>query len=460
MKTRTHRHFVGIGGIGMSALARLALARGERVSGCDADESETVVQLRAEGASVSIGHAPLHVDDADEVVVTSAVDFAHPEVARAVQRGIPVTTRGAHLAHLVDLRRGIAICGTHGKTTTTAMTHTILRGCGLDAGLALGGIDIALGTNAVSGSSPWFVTEADESDGSFALLHPQIAVLTNLEDDHVTDAGAMERLNASFESFLAELPEEGVAIIGTENARSARLSHITRRARTLTFGLAAPTDIAAENIRFQGFGSSFDVISSGVCAGSFELAVPGLINVENALAAIAVGRALELPFAQIAQTLREFRGVRRRFEILAETPQMVLIDDYAHHPTAVRETIAAARAGHVGPVVVVFQPHRYSRTAYHANNFAQAFREADIVYLTPVYAAAEMPLFGISERSIGEPLRSEGHDVQYVQSVADIPSRLEAEVPPGSLVLMLGAGSITYAAQALAQRLRLSAVVR
>ncbi|MHB8461614.1 MAG: Mur ligase family protein, partial [Vulcanimicrobiaceae bacterium] len=306
-------HFVGIGGIGMSALARLALAGGSTVSGCDVKDSPLLRALRSEGARVLIGHSRDHVSGAAELVVTSAVNVKAEEVTAARDAGIPVTTRGALLARFVDVRRGIAICGTHGKTTTTAMTHAALRGGNIDAGLALGGIDVALGTNAVVGTSAWFVTEADESDGSFALLHPNIAVLTNLEEDHVNDAGEMERLVASFQAFFAELPSDGYAIVGIDNARSAQIAGLSRTASTITFGFSEAADIRATHIDCAGLGSSFDIELRGEYQGRVYLHVPGRINIENALAAIAVAHAAGVSFSDIATGLAKFMGVRRRF---------------------------------------------------------------------------------------------------------------------------------------------------
>lgn len=443
-------HFVGLGGIGMSALARLALASKSTVSGCDTRDSSLLAQLRSEGARVSIGHAPAHVEYAREIIVTSAIHATSEEVARARELGIPVTTRGALLARFADVRNGIAICGTHGKTTTTAMTHAALRGGAIDAGLALGGIDVSLGTNAHVGTSPWFVTEADESDGSFALLHPQIAVLTNLEEDHVSDTNEMDNLVAAFRVFFDRLPKNGCAVVGIDNARSERFTTHSRDCATLTFGFSDLADVRATEINAIALGSRFVVHIHGERRGDVELRVPGRINIENALAAIAVAHAVNVPFSDIVRGLAEFSGVRRRFDVLAHSPRAIIVDDYAHHPTAIRETIAAARTYHDGPVVVAFQPHRYSRTAYLAREFTEALRDADTVYLAPIYAASEAPIDGINERTIGDPLIRDGHDIRYVDDVRALPEKIAREAPYGALVLMLGAGNITEAAAHLA----------
>ena len=445
-------HFVGIGGIGMSAIARVLLARGATVSGSDVKETPLTQELRGDGVAISIGHDAANIGDADVVVVSSAIDRHNPEYVAAQRRGIEVLHRGEMLARLLRGRRGIAICGTHGKTTTTAMIHCVLRNSGVDAGLALGGIDATSHTNAHDGTSPWFVTEADESDGSFALLSPEIAVVTNIENDHLASDDELPQLVRAFAEFLQRLPLGGQAVIGVDNELSASLCDHELAATLVRFGLNGGADLQIERLRFAGLGSSFDVVAGSERLGTVELGVPGAMNVANALAAIAVGRALELPFERIARALREFRGVRRRFDILAQTPRMIVVDDYAHHPTAVRATIGAARQYHSGPIVVAFQPHRYTRTAFLASEFAGALRGADTVYLAPVYGASEPAIPGVSERSIGQPLAALGANVVYVERVEDLEERLLSQAPPGALVLMLGAGNITDVAARLAAR--------
>jgi UDP-N-acetylmuramate--alanine ligase len=443
-------HFVGIGGIGMSAIARILLARGEAVTGSDVSDSPLLDELRNLGAAISVGHDTRNVNGARAVVVSSAIDTANPEYRHAEEQGIPIVRRGEMLRRIMEGSKGIAICGTHGKTTTTAMTAAILRAANIDASLVLGGIDVNTGTNAHNGSAPWFLTEADESDGSFSLLEPSVAVVNNIENDHLSSDAELPKLIASFDQFLARLPQDGVAIVGVDNPQSRSIAGSPRRARTVTFGIAEDADIHAANIRFAHLDSTFDVIAGGVCLGSAQLSVPGAINIENALAAIAVGRALEVPFVKIANALAQFRGVRRRFEILAKTRRMIVVDDYAHHPTAVRATIAAARQYHRGPVIVAFQPHRYTRTAYLGLAFVDALRGADEVYLAPVYSASEAPIEGVSERTIGEPLAAGGTPVHYVKYVHDLRALLQAQAPPNALVLVLGAGNITKVARDIA----------
>lgn len=447
-------HFIGIGGIGMSALARLLQASGETVRGSDVAESVLIGRLREEGIDVRIGHETQNVAEADRVVFGSAIDRNNPEYLEARRLRIPLVHRGELLAEMLHGARGIAISGTHGKTTTTAMVHAVLRAAGIDASLVLGGIDVALESNAHLGKDAWFVTEADESDGSFVLLRPEIAVVTNIENDHLSSNDELPRLIDAFAEFVAHVPERGLIAVGSDDERIASMLQRGYRAGIVRFGIENAADLRAANIQFSGLNASFDVIVGGVCIGVADLRAPGLMNVRNALAAIAVGRHLQIPFTRIARALAEFRGVRRRFDVLEAGTQMTIVDDYAHHPTAIRETISTARAYHHGPLIVAFQPHRYSRTAFLARDFAEALSAADRVYLAPVYAASERPLPGIDSDSIAQPLRAMGAQVQCVASVDALEPALLADVPRGSLVLMLGAGDITDVAARLAQRVR------
>jgi len=446
-------HFIGISGIGMSALARILMQRGYRVSGSSDRRTELTERLGREGARINVGHAAANLGEAETVIVSSAIANENVEFAAARDRGIPVLHRGALLAQLMADRRGIAIAGTHGKTTTTAMVARTLEGGGFDPSVIVGGERIDTGTNARDGRGAWLVSEADESDLSFLDLRPEIAVVTNVENDHISSDAELPRLVAAFESFAASVPPHGWALIGIDEPRSAALAERLPGVRVRTFGFGANANVRAAAASYANFGSRFTVIADGRVAGEIELAVPGAINVLDALPAVAIGLELGVPFATIAQALRGFRGVRRRFEILARAPRMTLVDDYAHHPTAVAATIAAARADFAGPVVVAFQPHRYTRTRYLAGDFARALRGADQVVLTDVYAASEVRLPGVDATTIGAPLAALGGRVSYVASVDELPAHLLAHAPHGALVLMLGAGSITGAAAALAHEL-------
>jgi UDP-N-acetylmuramate--alanine ligase len=448
----TTYHFVGVGGIGMSAIARVLLARDEAVSGSDVTVTPLLEQLRREGVRVTIGHHARNVRDAQTVVVSSAIDSRNPESLAAARNGIPVLHRGEMLARLLRGRRGISVSGTHGKTTTTAMIHAVLRRGGIDAGLVLGGIDASLRSNAHDGTSPWFVTEADESDGSFALLEPSIAVVTNIENDHLTSDDELPALARAFAEFLAKLPDDGLAVVGVDNPLSASLTAHELRARIVTCGFAAEANVRPQEVRYENFGSAFVVCSRDRRLGRVELRVPGAMNVQNAVAAIAVGIEMGVPFTAIAAGLGEFRGVHRRFEVTLAGERATIVDDYAHHPTAVRATIAAARRYHRGELVVAFQPHRFTRTAFLAREFAGALHGGDRIYLTPIYAASEPAIPGVSERLIGESLTASGASVTYVRSVDELEQRLFEEIPPGAMVLLLGAGDITGVAERLAAR--------
>jgi UDP-N-acetylmuramate--alanine ligase len=447
-------HFVGISGIGMSALARILLQRGYRVTGSSDRATPLTARLSKEGATIAIGHEAKNVGAARTVVVSSAIGAENPEVLAARERDLEIVHRGALLAHLMEGRRGIAVAGTNGKTTTTAMVASVLEAGGIDPAVVVGGERADTNSNARDGKGAWFVAESDESDGSFLDLRPEIAVVTNVENDHVTCDEEFGKLVASFERFLDCVAPHGLALVGVDEPRAAALAGKAREARTRTFGFSANADLRVLEVTYVDFGSRAVLACGEKTSGVLELAVPGAINVRNALAAVAIGLELGLSFETIAAALAGFQGVHRRFELLAQTPRMSIVDDYAHHPTAVGATLAAARAGFSGPIVAVFQPHRYTRTAYLAGDFARALRGADRVVLTDVYAASEPPIDGATAAAIGEPLRALGTEVAYVGDVGALPAYLLANAPEGALVLFLGAGSITSAAAELARELR------
>jgi UDP-N-acetylmuramate--alanine ligase len=441
-------HLVGIGGIGMSAIARLLLARGARVSGSDVHRSELIAQLETEGAVVAIGHRAENVGTPDLVIVSSAIAHENPEFVAALERGIDIKTRGAMLAELTGSRKTIAIAGTNGKTTTTAMAATILEYAGVEPTYAIGGLRVDTGTNAGAGAGPWFVTESDESDGSFLHLHPTIAVVTNVENDHLSSDDELPGLLAQFATFVQRVPPDGCAIIGLDNRGSAFIAKNATVPKT-TFATRADADLMARDIVYDGLGSRFMLVERGHELGEVRLHVPGEINVQNALAAIAVARMLKVEPATIAEALDAFRGVRRRFEIVGSRGGVTIVDDYAHHPTAIAQTIAAVRGYTSKPILVAFQPHRYSRTRYLAADFAAALSTADAVLLAPIYAASEAPIPGVSERSIGEPLAATGTPVTYVTSVDDLLEAVPRAIGSEAVVLMLGAGSISAVAHRL-----------
>jgi UDP-N-acetylmuramate--alanine ligase len=433
----------------MSAIARLLLARGAQVSGSDVQRTPLIAMLEAEGVRVTIGHRAENVGDAAVVVVSSAIAQDNPEFVDAIERKLDVVTRGAMLAELAKGHKLVAVAGTHGKTTTTAMLASIFEAAGLDPTVAVGGIRVDSGTNARVGNGTWFVTESDESDGSFLYLNPTIAVVTNIENDHVASDADLPRLLAQFTVFANKVPAHGKVVVGNDNRASKAVGR-QAQAPVSTFATRdSDADLTATDVRYADLGARFTVCDRGVELGEIELHVPGEINVQNALAAIGAARAVGIRFDDIVPALAAFRGVQRRFEVVGRGT-LTIVDDYAHHPTAIAQTIAAARDfAHDGPLIVAFQPHRYTRTQYLKDEFATALAGADHVYLTPVYAASEKPIDGVSERIIGDPLAASGTPVTYVTDVEDLLDILPRETPEGALILMLGAGSITTVAHHL-----------
>lgn len=450
--TNTTYHLVGVGGIGMSALARLLLARGVQVSGSDVRRTPLVARLAEEGVRTFIGQQAENVGpDVDVVVVSSAIARDNPEFVEALERKLRIVTRGEMLAELAKGHKLVAVAGTHGKTTTTAMLATIFEGAGLDPTVAVGGVRVDTGMNARSGAGTWFVTESDESDGSFLHLAPTIAVVNNIENDHISSDEELPRLVEQFAVFINKVPAGGRAIVGNDNPASTLVGRQSL-APVTTFGTRADADLTVSDLVYADLGSRFVVRERDVPLGEVRLCIPGEINVQNALGAIGAARAAGIPFEAIAQALAGFHGVRRRFEIVSRGT-ITVVDDYAHHPTAIAQTIAAARGYTAAPVVVAFQPHRYTRTRYLKDAFVSALANADRVILAPVYAASEAPIPGISERSIGEPLAAGGTPVSYVRDVEELLEVVPREAPAGSLVLMLGAGSISAVAHRLGERI-------
>jgi UDP-N-acetylmuramate--alanine ligase len=445
-------HLVGVGGIGMSAIARLLVARGARVSGSDVRRSPLVARLEAEGIRICVGHRAENLgDELDVVVVSSAIARDNPEFVAALERRLTIVTRGEMLAELAKGHKLVAVSGTHGKTTTTAMLASIFEEAALEPTVAVGGVRVDTGTNAHAGRGPWFVTESDESDGSFLHLSPTIAIVNNIENDHIASDAELPRLLAQFVEFANKVPPQGRLVVGTDNAGSTLVGK-QALAPVTTFATRAPADLTASGVVYENLGSRFTVNELGNALGEIVLPVPGEINIQNALGAAGAARAAGISFDAVARALAKFHGVRRRFEIVGRGA-ITVVDDYAHHPTAIAQTIAAARGYGRAPVVVAFQPHRYTRTAYLKDDFARALDAADRVILAPVYAASEAPIPGISERSIGEPLAAHGKPVTYVADVEELLDVVPREAPDGALVLMLGAGSISAVAHRLGERI-------
>ena len=451
MLGRTRRvHFVGIGGSGMSGIAELLANLGYSVSGSDQHPSPVTERLASLGVRVYHGHAPEHVAGAEVVVTSSAVRPTNPEVVEAVRRRVPVIPRAEMLAELMRLRYAIAVAGAHGKTTTTSMIALMLERAGLDPTAVIGGRLRAFGSNARLGSGEWMVAEADESDRSFLKLFPTLAVITNIDHEHLENYGTFEALQQAFVEFANKVPFYGAVVACADDPGMANvLPRITRR--VMTYGLDAPADVTAEDVRLGPMTVSAVVrrrapTTGGAAAsevlGPLTLGVPGRHNLLNALAAVAVGAELGLTFEQIASGLAEFRGAERRFDIRGEPHGILIVDDYGHHPTEIAAVLAAARTLN-RRIVVAFQPHRYTRTHRLIAAFGPAFLGADHVLLTDIYAAGEAPIPGVTLDALAEEIkRSVTVPVEIVRNLRDVPQALARIARPGDLVLTLGAGSI------------------
>jgi UDP-N-acetylmuramate--alanine ligase len=452
MLGRTRRiHFVGVGGIGMSGIAELLANLGYQVSGSDAKRSDVTARLETLGVLVFTGHAAEHVGAADVVVTSSAISTDNPEVAEARRRAIPVIPRAEMLAELMRLRYGIAIAGAHGKTTTTSMVAVVLERAGLDPTAVIGGRLSAFGSNARLGRGDYMVVEADESDRSFLKLSPSIAVVTNIDHEHMESYGSWENLQQAFADFANKVPFYGAVVACADDpAVREMLPRLTRR--VMTYALddrgAADADIVGTGLALEAFGSSCTVqhtLLDGqrVQLGTLRIQVPGRHNMLNALAAVAVGLEVGVPFARVASAMAGFAGAERRFQRRGEANGVLVVDDYGHHPTEIAAVIAAARAGINRRVVVVFQPHRYSRTSQLLGAFGAALGAADEIVLTDIYAAGEAPIPGITVDTLADAIRSTARcPVHVVKALDEVPAAVAALAQSGDLVMTLGAGSI------------------
>lgn len=443
-------HFVGIGGIGMSGIAEVLLNLGYHVSGSDLRQSPTTERLDRLGGRVHIGHAKEHVRGADVVVISSAVDGENPEVQAARQDAIPVIPRAEMLAELMRLKFGVAVSGTHGKTTTTSLLACILAEAGLDPTVVIGGKVNSLGSNARLGQGDYMVAEADESDGSFLKLSPTIAVLTNIDPEHMEHYGSMERLEEAFLSFVNKTPFYGLVVACLDHPTVQGLLPRVRK-RYVTYGLSAQADFSARDVRFEGPSARFELLVRGAPAGPMRLNMPGEHNVLNALATVAVAEELEIPLEVTSRALASFAGVQRRFTVKGERDGILVVDDYGHHPAEITTTLAGARRSYgERRVVAVFQPHRYTRVRDLAEEFVQSFNDADMVLVSDIYPAGEAPLPGISAEPLAASIRKHGHKgVRYVGSLQPTLEALYEVTAPGDLVITLGAGNIWRVGAAL-----------
>jgi len=437
-------HFVGVGGIGMSGLAELLKTVGLRVTGSDLRESESTRRLVELGIPIWAGHSPEHLAGADVVVYSSAVSEENVEVAAARAAGVPVIKRAEMLAEGMRFKRGIAIAGTHGKTTTTSMTGAILLSAGFDPTIIVGGRMRDVG-NARLGRGDWLVAEADEFDRSFLELTPLLAVVTNVDLEHLDTYRDLADLQDAFARFARSVPFFGAALLGLDDPNVQEIRPLIAR-RVVTWGLTPQADVTARDLVLERTGSRFLAVAERTVLGPVTLSVPGLHNVKNALAALSVARELEIPFLLASRALGEFAGVIRRFEKKGERGGVLVYDDYAHHPTEVAATLAAARQVHPDRrIVALFQPHLFTRTRDFAPQFGAAFLSADVLLVTPVYGSREAPIPGVTGALVADAATARGHrDAHFLETREKVLPALEETLAPGDLLITMGAGDVLH----------------
>lgn len=448
-------HFIGIGGSGMSGLARLLLAEGVRVTGSDMKESATTVALREAGAAVAVGHRAENVNGATQVVYTAALQEDNPELLEARRRGLPTCLRAEMLGRVMEGKRGIAIAGTHGKTTTTGLAASAFIAAGADPTVLVGGDWAPIGGNARQGEGDFFIAEACEAFDSFLELHPHVAILTNIEADHLDWHKSLEGVIEAFRRFLAQVRPGGYVVGCRDDAEVRRLLSRSEL-RSVTYGLQDGADYVAVDLRLNQPHPTFTVVKEGHALGEVKLMVPGQHNVLNALGVAALALEEGLPFEAIARGLGQFRGVGRRFEVLGEVDDIVVLDDYAHHPTEVNATLSAARRSLGRYTTVVFQPHLFSRTQLLLDEFARSFEHANRVIVTEIYAAREQPIAGVTGEALARRIleMEPEKQVEYVPDREVLLGKLAAETRPGDLVITMGAGDIREVGERLVQELK------
>jgi UDP-N-acetylmuramate--alanine ligase len=453
-KTPRRIHFVGIGGVGMSGIAEVLLTLGHRISGSDICESEVTRRLARLGTRVTYGHSEAAVTEGiDVVVISSAVKYSNPEVVRARALKIPVIPRAEMLAELMRLKFGVAVAGTHGKTTTTSLVATVLARAGFDPTMVVGGRLHAVGSNARLGQGELLVAEADESDGTFLLLSPTIVVVTNIDPEHLDYYGDMDRVRAAYLEFINRVPFYGAAVLCLDDVNVRALLPQVRK-RAITYGTTADADYVARDLGVAGMETTFTVERAGRDLGAVSLPLPGRHQALNSLAAMAVGGELGVPFETVRAALAEFGGIHRRFEMCGQAEGVTVISDYGHHPAEIRATLAAAREGFGRRLVVLFQPHRYTRTRDLFAEFLDAFDAVDHLVLTDIYPAGEEPIEGLSGDVLFWALKRRGHlEVTYVPQRDDLVESVKPMLRKGDLVIVLGAGNIHTVAGELVRAL-------
>lgn len=455
MTVSEHVHFIGIGGYGMSAIARVMLDMGYRVSGSDVASQDLTEKLSAQGAKVFIGHEAKNVSGADLVVFSTALPKDNVEMLEAEKLQIPILHRSQMLARLLNEQSGVAVAGAHGKTTTSSMIALVMEECQLDPTYIIGGEIMNVGSNAKSGRGEYLIAEADESDGSFLNYHPAVAIVTNIEADHLENYdGSYDKLKDAYRQFLNHVKEDGIAVV-CQDCPDVRELIPGIKANVITYGIDENADYTASNLSFVDRTSSFDVHHHGKYLGRAKLSVPGKHNVYNALATIITCLNAGLAFEKIAEALFEFRGAKRRFQVLLEQDGLIVIDDYAHHPTEIQATISAAKA--IGKrIIAVFQPQRYTRTHFLFDAFSRSFGEADEVIITSIYSpAGEKRIEGVTSEKLVEMICQNSHsEAKFIATKEEVQEYLLQHIQSGDLVLTMGAGDIWKVAKHIADRLR------
>ncbi|MGV1756188.1 UDP-N-acetylmuramate--L-alanine ligase [Rhizobium sp. A22-96] len=453
-------HFIGIGGIGMSGIAEVLHNLGHRVQGSDQSESANVQRLRDKGIPVHIGHKAENLGDAEVVVVSTAIKKNNPELIAAREKLLPVVRRAEMLAELMRFRSAIAIGGTHGKTTTTSLVATLLEAGGLDPTVINGGIINAYGTNARMGAGEWMVVEADESDGTFLKLPADVAVVTNIDPEHLDHYGNFDAVRAAFRQFVENVPFYGFGVLCIDHPEVQSLVGRIEDRKVITYGENPQADVRFSNVRIDGTRSLFDVeirrrrTGKVIHIKDLVMPMPGRHNISNATAAVAVANRLGISSEAIAKGLASFGGVKRRFTLTGEWNGIKIFDDYGHHPVEIKAVLKAAREACNGRVIAVHQPHRFTRLSSLFEEFAACFNDADSIFLAPVYAAGEDPIEGVDSQALVSRIKANGHrDARYLSSQEDLAAMVAEIAQPGDFVVLLGAGSITYWAASLPKEL-------
>ena len=451
-------HFIGIGGAGMSALAYVLIKRGYDVSGSDLNAGHMSAHLAEEGAMVYMGHDACQVDDADAVVVSTAIHANNPELVAAKAKGLPVLHRSDVLAALLNNAKGVAVAGAHGKTTTSAMISCIAAESGIDPTIVIGGEVTSLGGNARNGAGPYVVAEADESDGSFLKFYPHLAVVTNIEDDHLDHYGTEENIYKAFKQFLGNITEGGKAILCADNAKVRRLAQETDKT-VLTYGIEGEdADFVAKNITYGVNGTTYDLYCHNELLTQVHLIVPGRHNVLNSMGALVAAREMCIAMEKILASLAKFGGAKRRFETKGKIEGVWIVDDYAHHPTEIGVTLKAARQTQPKRLLCVFQPHRYTRTQLLFDEFCASFVGCDELIIVDIYAAGEDPIEGVSSAKLAEGIHAAtGQKVQYIPRLAKAEEYLQAQAQAGDLIMTIGAGDVFKIGEELVRELERNA---